>query len=88
MAASPLRRRLVGLRFDDQPQRGAPLTVGAEIVGRITSCAYSEAVGASIGLGWIRSVGGEFPARLRSNGTTAAVAPTPFYDPEGKLLRA
>ena len=88
MAASPLRRRLVGLRFDDQPQRGAPLSVGAEIVGRITSCAYSEAVGASIGLGWIRSVGGEFPARLRSNGTTAAVAPTPFYDPEGKRLRA
>jgi sarcosine oxidase subunit alpha len=88
MASRPLERKLVGLRFDGQPRRGAPLSAGAQIVGRITSCARSYAVGASIGLGWIRSVGGEFPVRVRSNGTTGTVVPTPFYDPEGERLRA
>ena len=45
MDALPLERRLVGLRFDGPPQRGHPLAVDGAIVGRITSCAVSEAVG-------------------------------------------
>jgi sarcosine oxidase subunit alpha len=87
MAAVALDRRLVGLRFDGSPQRGHPLTVDGRIVGRITSCADSEAIGASIGLGWIRAVDGAFPATLRAGELTATVAPTPFYDPEGVKLR-
>ncbi|MBI3648870.1 MAG: aminomethyl transferase family protein [Actinobacteria bacterium] len=88
MAALPLERKLVGLRFDGDPERGAPLEIAAKVVGRITSCASSPAVGHAIGLGWIRAVDGEFPSTLRSNGVTATVAAIPFYDPEGARLRA
>lgn len=88
MAPLPLERKLVGLRFDGSPQRGQPLTVDGAIVGRITSCIESLAVGASIGLGWIRALDGTFPAQLRAGDLTATVASTPFYDPEGARLRA
>ena len=88
IAALPLERRLVGLRFDGTPQRGAPLAVDGRIVGRVTSCAVSDAVGAPVGLGWIRAVDGSFAARLASGDVTAEVVPTPFYDPEGARLRA
>jgi sarcosine oxidase subunit alpha len=87
MDSLPLDRKLVGLRFDGTPQRGAPLAVEGTIVGRVTSCAVSEAVGAPIGLGWIRTVGDVFPQTLAANGITATVVPTPFYDPEGVRLR-
>jgi sarcosine oxidase, subunit alpha len=88
MAALPLERKLVGLRFDGPPQRGHPLNAGNELVGRITSCAVSEAVGGPIGLGWVRARDGAFPTTLRAGDITATVVPTPFYDPEGVRLRA
>jgi sarcosine oxidase subunit alpha len=88
MSALPLERKLVGLRFDRTPQRGAPLEADGRIVGRITSCAASPALGYPVGLGWVRAIDGAFPETLRSNGTTATVVPTPFYDPEGARLRA
>jgi sarcosine oxidase subunit alpha len=83
MAALPIERKLVGLRFDSDPQRGAPLLADGAVVGRITSCARSSALGHPIGLGWIRARDGVFAATLTSNGATATVVPTPFYDPEG-----
>jgi len=88
MDALPLERRLVGLRFDGAPQRGHPLAVDGAIVGRITSCAVSEAAGGPVGLGWVRAVDGAFPAQLTAGAVTATVSPTPFYDPEGMRLRA
>jgi sarcosine oxidase, subunit alpha len=88
MDALPLERRLVGLRFDGAPQRGHPLAVNDAIVGRITSCAVSDAAGGPIGLGWLRAVDGEFPSVLRAGDVTATVSHTPFYDPEGVRLRA
>jgi sarcosine oxidase, subunit alpha len=88
MAAFPRDRGLVGLRFDAEPQRGAPLYAEERIVGRITSCARSEALQAWIGLGWVRAVDGELPSALRSGEVGATVVPTPFYDPEGARLRA
>jgi sarcosine oxidase, subunit alpha len=88
MEAFPRDRGLVGLRFDAAPQRGAPLSVDGRIVGRITSCARSEALQAWIGLGWVRAVDGELPTSLRSGEVDAVVTPTPFYDPEGARLRA
>jgi sarcosine oxidase subunit alpha len=87
MASLPLERKLVGLRFDGAPQRGAPLSLGDTVVGRVTSCAVSAAVGAPVGLGWLRSVDGAFPSTLRSGDVTATVVPTPFYDPEGGRMR-
>jgi glycine cleavage system aminomethyltransferase T len=64
------------------------LNAGNELVGRITSCAVSEAVGGPIGLGWVRARDGAFPTTLRAGDITATVVPTPFYDPEGVRLRA
>jgi sarcosine oxidase subunit alpha len=87
-AALPLERSLVGLRFDTLPRRGTPLTVEGRIVGRVTSCTDSTAVGAAIGLGWIRAVDGALPTELRAGSATATVVPTPFYDPTGARLRA
>jgi sarcosine oxidase subunit alpha len=87
MSPLPLERKLVGLRFDGSPQRGQPLTVDGAIIGRVTSCADSEAVGAPIGLGWIRSRDGAFPGELRAGDLTATVVPRPFYDPNGVRLR-
>ena len=83
MAQLPLERKLVGMRFDGVPQRGAPLAVADAIVGRVTSCATSDAVGTGIGLGWIRAIDGVFPQSLSAGELTASVVPTPFYDPEG-----
>ena len=85
--AAPLERKLVGMRFDGAPRRGAPLAVEGAIVGRVTSCATSDAVGAGIGLGWIRAIDGVFPQSLSAGELTASVASTPFYDPEGVRLR-
>jgi glycine cleavage system aminomethyltransferase T len=87
MAALPLERKLVGLRFDGAPLRGAPLSLDGEVVGRVTSCAVSRAAGGAIGLGWLRAVDGAFPERLRSGDVTATVAATPFYDPDGGRMR-
>jgi sarcosine oxidase subunit alpha len=88
MAAFPLERRLAGLTFDSPPQRGAPLLVGDRVVGRITSCASSPALGAPIGLGWIRAIDGAFPTEMRAGTVTATVVATPFYDPKGERQRA
>ena len=88
MGGLPLERRLVGLRFDGEPRRGHPLAVDGEIVGRVTSCTTSAAVGASIGLGWLRAIDGVFPTALDAGVVGATVVPTPFYDPAGTRLRA
>ncbi len=88
MDALPLERRLVGLRFDGPAQRGHPLSVDGAIVGRVTSCAVSEAAGGAVGLGWVRAIDGVFPEVLHAGDVTASVSPTPFYDREGVRLRA
>jgi sarcosine oxidase subunit alpha len=88
MAGFPLERKLVGLRFDGTPQRGAPLSAGGRIVGRITSCTVSAAAGGPIGLGWVRATDGAFAGTFTSGDVTATVSPTPFYDAEGVRLRA
>jgi sarcosine oxidase subunit alpha len=88
MRALPLERRLVGLSFDAEPQRGAPLSFEGRIVGRVTSCATSPALGRAIGLGWLRAVDGAFPDPLRAGDVPTRVVVPPFYDPEGARLRA
>jgi sarcosine oxidase, subunit alpha len=88
MATFPLERRLVGLRIDGEPARGVPLLSDGRVVGRVTSAARSEAVGATIALGWLRGADGDVPGDLRAGSAAASVIPTPFYDPEGERLRA
>lgn len=88
MNAFPLERKLVGLAFSGEPQRGAPLYAAGRVVGRITSCARSDALERWIGLAWLRSVEGVFPAEVHAGAVAAEVVPTPFYDPQGAKLRA
>src|SRR2546423_5049975 len=88
MAELPLERKLVGLEFDRTPERGAPLHLDDRVVGRVTSCSWSDVLERDIGLGWLRAVDGRFARRLRCGDTQATVVETPFYDPEGKRLRA
>ncbi|HEY3264483.1 MAG TPA: 2Fe-2S iron-sulfur cluster-binding protein [Actinomycetota bacterium] len=88
MRALPLERRLVGLAFDANPERGVPLSTDGRIVGRVTSCAWSPVLDRSIGLGWLRAVDGTFPQRLRAGAVAASVVDRPFYDPRGARLRA
>ncbi|HZP89925.1 MAG TPA: FAD-dependent oxidoreductase [Actinomycetota bacterium] len=90
MRELPLERRLVGLELDGDASslRGMPLTLDGRVVGRVTSCARSPALGRSIGLGWLRAVDGAFPAVLRAGSVEARVVRTPFYDPEGVRVRA
>ena len=75
-------------RTDATPRRGEPLSLDGRIVGRVTSCARSPAVGASIGMGWLRAVDGAFPSRLRAGAHDATVVDRPFYDRDGARLRA
>jgi len=88
MGQIPVERKMIGLEFDSRPQRGAPLYLGHDVVGRVTSCAHSPALGKYIGLGWLRAVDGAFPTSLRAVDVPARVVPTPFYDREGAKLRA
>ena len=88
MRELPLERRLVGLEFEAEPQRGSPLSFDGRIVGRVTSCATSPALGHPIGLGWLRGADGAVPGRLLAGEVPASVVESPFYDPEGARLRA
>lgn len=92
-------RRLIGQRPEDRKLAGFALTEGEgpmpkechliieddKIIGRVTSIAYSEALGRVIGLAFLpsdRAVGSRF--RIRADGgalVDAEVVKTPFYDP-------
>ena len=91
LAELPLTRRLAGLVFegaaDGAGLRGAPLTAGAAVVGRVTSAERSPALDRAIGLGWIRRGRDEFPNELRAGDAVARIVPTPFYDPEDTRVR-
>ena len=91
LAELPPTRRLAGLTFegafDATGLRGAPLTVGAAVVGRVTSAEHSPALDRAIGLGWIRRGPEGFPDELRAGEAVTRVVPTPFYDPEGTRVR-
>jgi sarcosine oxidase, subunit alpha len=91
LAELPPTRRLAGLVFegaaDGAALRGAPLTVGPAVVGRVTSAERSPALDRAIGLGWIRRDRDGFPNELRAGNAVARVVRTPFYDREGTRVR-
>ena len=72
------------------PNPQAP--IGLEIIGRVTSARYSPTLEQSIGLCWLpigeSNPGSEFTVRIRGELHKGQVVPLPFYDPEGKKLRA
>ena len=92
LAELPPTRRLAGLEFEGAPAegaelRGAPLTVGGAVVGRVTSAANSASLERAIGLGWIRRGEDGFPNELGAGSVVARVVSTPFYDPLGARVR-
>jgi sarcosine oxidase subunit alpha len=66
--------------------------IGLEIIGRVTSARYSPTLQQSIGLCWLpieqSAVGSEFSVRIRGELHTGKVVSLPFYDAEGKRLKA
>jgi sarcosine oxidase subunit alpha len=60
-------------------------------VGRVTSARYSPTLEKYVGLAWVPEAqaapGKPFSIRHDGRDLAAVVAPTPFYDPEGKRLR-
>jgi sarcosine oxidase subunit alpha len=89
------RSRLVGFHMVDRdrvPSEGCQVVEGHRPVGRVTSSRYSPTLERSLGLAWVpasRSAAGErFTIRWNEGDVTAVVAPTPFYDPEGRRLKS
>ncbi|MBK8960701.1 MAG: (2Fe-2S)-binding protein [Proteobacteria bacterium] len=89
MARRGLTRRLVGFRLPPGtpvPEECSLTLRGNDIVGRVTSVAYSEAVGHIIGLAYVApdmaEVGARFDIKLAGGGArvSAEVVPLPFYD--------
>lgn len=88
----PRRQKLVGIRFPADHVGPVPLEcnlviAGGEIAGRVTSIAFSPAVGCHIGLAFVKPELAETGTRLdiRLTGGSlvqATVSAAPFYDPE------
>jgi len=90
------RLKLVGLRMEDPsktPGDGS-LIVDESIRGYLCTARYSHTLGASIGLALVDAPLARPGTRLKifqdgmgDERLESVVAPTPFYDPEGKRLR-
>jgi sarcosine oxidase subunit alpha len=87
-----VRERLVGFTMDVLPAEGAQVVRDGRSVGRVTSARASERVGRVIGLAWVEPEGAQDGRTLsiRIDGALheATVTLSPFYDPEGALLRS
>lgn len=88
------RNRLVGFRLSDAivPEPASPVLCDGSPGGRITSCSYSPAAGATIGLAWVpadRAKNGE-TVDIQYNGQLlkAVIQDEPFYDPAGERLKS
>ncbi len=80
-------RRLFGLTMaGPAPVEGAPIWVGDEIVGHVTSSFHSPGLGTTVMLGWQKHT--PFADTVTIDGRQAQVSHTPFYDREGARARA
>lgn len=82
LAEGPRRVR-VGLRVHGAPARAdAPITSGGQIIGRVTSGAFSPTLGAPIALGFVppdlATPGVELSVLVRERPQPATVVPLPF----------
>ena len=68
------------------PTEGAPIWVGDNIVGHVTSSFRSPGLGRTVMLGWQKHT--PFADTVTIDGREAHVAHTPFYDAEGARARA
>ena len=80
-------RRLFGLTMQGPaPTEGAPIWVGDDIVGHVTSSFHSPGLGHAVMLGWQKHT--PFVDTVTIDGRQARVAQPPFYDPQGARARA
>jgi sarcosine oxidase subunit alpha len=94
------RSRLVGFylpegKGDDSWARqleGCQVVEQGRPVGRVTSARHSPTLERFIGLAWVHAArataGAQFLIRRDGADLAAAVAPLPFYDPEGQRLKS
>ncbi len=68
------------------PIDGTPIWYDGSVIGNVTSSFTSPGLGKSVMLGWLKQR--PFPDVVTIDGRPATVAPTPFYDPEGRRARA
>jgi sarcosine oxidase subunit alpha len=94
-AEQPRESALVGftLANGDVPTEGAAIVAdGGAVTGQVTSSRYSRQLGRVIGMAWV-------PAELASDGASITISDngrtlrgevqtTPFFDPEGEVLRS
>jgi sarcosine oxidase subunit alpha len=91
-ADTPARDRLVGFVAErGVPEDGAAVVVAGRPAGRVTSCRYSPAKRAAIGLAWVPMAnaqeGASIHVRMEGALVPATVTMVSFYDPEGARLR-
>jgi sarcosine oxidase subunit alpha len=88
------RQSLVGFVMRDTrvAEDGSAVVVSGKPVGRVASSRFSPSVGKGVGLAWvpIEMAADGTPLQIRVNGTLAVadIVSQPFYDPQGKRLRA
>ncbi len=89
-----MREKLVGFEVRDTvvPEDGTAVVLDGRPVGRVTSARYSPVNGRAVGLAWVArdvATAGQMLA-MPVNGrlARAQIVANPFYDPEGKKLRA
>ncbi|MBT3351414.1 MAG: glycine cleavage system aminomethyltransferase GcvT [Nitrospinaceae bacterium] len=80
-----LSRKLVGLEMVDRgiPRHGAPILLGGEPAGVVTSGTMSPSLGKAIGIGYVpishAEVGSDVEVDIRGKARAAKVVKTPFY---------
>ncbi len=92
LEAQPLKRKLVGFTLpkgSSKPLEGHLVLKGPDISGNVTSCEYSETVGAIIGMAYAgadqATPGMQIPIRVEGGEVVqATVVQLPFFDPESK----
>jgi sarcosine oxidase subunit alpha len=95
LKAMGARSRLVGFVMEEKhlvSSEGCQVVADGKSVGRVTSARFSPTLGQSIGLAWLPAAAAKEGERflIRWNGTdrAARVARTPFYDPQGRRMKA
>ncbi len=98
ISAKKSKAQLVGFVLDSEDESAAPkechlVISDGQIAGRVTSIAFSPALGRHVGLAFVAPYMAAEDSRffIRADGgrmMQARVVPTPFYDPSGALQKS
>ena len=92
-----ISRRQVGLIIDGERlhmpnTKFWPLSIGGEIVGKVTSAVYSPRLKKNIALGMISNqfseIGTTLKVRIKDQMRNAEVTQKPFYDPRKQITKS